>query len=532
MPELVALRGRAGPDHPRGEQLIQRGQRSGVIQVRGRRRQPGRGTARQIPIRTPASRFAAADTRARRRARTCRTPSGTATSGRPVSSSPELSSRSARSSARWRITSLAKKGLPPVCAPMAVISEGETGAPASAASSCPTASASSAPSRIVVHSVSGMHRAQHVAEQILAGRLGRAVRPGDQQPALSAGPGYMTHHHRRTRIGPVQVIQDEQHRRPAGQSREELRRRVQQPEPFLIGLQRRGRAEIRQQLSQPRRDADQRRTRRAQISPQPARASRFAVPAIASANGRKGGTHAPSTQRPMRTLAEPSRARSMSCRNAWDLPIPGSPASRTTPPRPAAAFSRHASRRDISGPRPKYPGPAASAPPGMPGKLGGVPQDRLLQQAAIQHPEPPPGPHQGPAAAGRTRPGPRPAARRGTARPSAVPTAARAAGHRPPGPQARPPPRGGGPAPVPHRTGPRAPPRAAPPAATLPRLRTDGQRTPATPDHATSPEPASTAGQPQPGRLPPAPRGPHRSGSPPASHRSCQADARRQYPAG
>jgi hypothetical protein len=38
---------------------------------------------------------------------------------------------------------------------MAVISEGDTGAPASAASSCPTASPSSAPSRIVVHSVSG-----------------------------------------------------------------------------------------------------------------------------------------------------------------------------------------------------------------------------------------------------------------------------------------------------------------------------------------------------------------------------------------
>jgi hypothetical protein len=88
----------------------------------------------------------------------------------------------------------------------------------------------------------------------------------------------MTHHHCRTRVGPVQVIQDEQHRCPAGQSREELCRRVQEPEPFFIWLQRWGRAEIWQQLRQPRRDADQGGTRRAKISPQPLRASCFAVP--------------------------------------------------------------------------------------------------------------------------------------------------------------------------------------------------------------------------------------------------------------
>ena len=76
-------------------------------------------------------------------------------------------------------------------------------------------------------------------------------------------------------------------------------------------------------------------------------------PAIASANGRNGGTHAPSTQRPARTMAEPPRACSMSCRRAWDLPMPGSPASRITPPRPAAAFSRPACSRDISAARPK-----------------------------------------------------------------------------------------------------------------------------------------------------------------------------------
>jgi hypothetical protein len=124
----------------------------------------------------------------------------------------------------------------------------------------------------------GLQRAQHVAKQILAGRLGGAVRAGDQQPALPAGPSHMAHHHRSTSIGPVQVIQDEQHRRPAGQSREELRCRVQEPGPFLIRLQPGGRAEIWQQLRQPRRDAGQRGTCQAQISPQPLRTSRFAVP--------------------------------------------------------------------------------------------------------------------------------------------------------------------------------------------------------------------------------------------------------------
>jgi hypothetical protein len=51
-------------------------------------------------------------------------------------------------------------------------------------------------------------------------------------------------------------------------------------------------------------------------------------------------------------------AQATSCRNAWDLPIPGSPASHTT--RPAAASWKHASRRDISRARPKYPRTAAS----------------------------------------------------------------------------------------------------------------------------------------------------------------------------
>jgi hypothetical protein len=57
MPELVTLRGSAGPDHPRGEQLIQRWQCSGVIEVcshRGHREKerPGKSrSALQQPVR-------------------------------------------------------------------------------------------------------------------------------------------------------------------------------------------------------------------------------------------------------------------------------------------------------------------------------------------------------------------------------------------------------------------------------------------------------------------------------------------------
>ena len=88
----------------------------------------------------------------------------------------------------------------------------------------------------------------------------------------------MTHHHRRARISPLQVIQNKQHRRTGGQSREELHRRVKQPEPFLIRLQGWRWGELRQQLRQTRRDPRQHAGGRAKIGCKPPPAHRLAVP--------------------------------------------------------------------------------------------------------------------------------------------------------------------------------------------------------------------------------------------------------------
>lgn len=87
----------------------------------------------------------------------------------------------------------------------------------------------------------------------------------------------MPHHHRRARVGPLQVIQHQQHRRPGRHSRKKLRRGIQQPEPLLVRLQDRWRGQTWQQHTQPRRDPRQRGPRHAKISLELPQAHQLAV---------------------------------------------------------------------------------------------------------------------------------------------------------------------------------------------------------------------------------------------------------------
>ena len=162
----------------------------------------------------------------------------------------------------------------------------------------------------------------------------RAVGAEDERRHVLQPPREMVEQLARRRVGPVDVVDDEQHAAAARGRAEHGDDRLEEPQLRLrrIARRRRGVAERELREEQARARAPRRRARRG--SPRGERPAKW-LPS-ASTNGRYGSATSASEQLPQSTSQPSERARSASSCASRVLPIPASPASSTSAAAPVA----------------------------------------------------------------------------------------------------------------------------------------------------------------------------------------------------
>ena len=243
-----------------------------------------------------------------------------------------------------------KNGLPSVSSLIACTSAGFTSCSAIVVSSAPTSAAPSPLSAMRSYSTSRRSARQRVGERVLAVQLDVAVRAEHEQPLLRREARDVAQHRDGAAVRPVQVVEHEHDRRARRQRDQELRDGIEQAEALLVRLQRR----------RLRRCPAAARAAPAPAARSAARRSR-GLRAAASGSASRGVVRDRLGERPVRRRplaleaaapAAPSRRRARAARanssHVRVLPMPGSPTSITSPPRPARASSSFCCSRAIS----------------------------------------------------------------------------------------------------------------------------------------------------------------------------------------
>jgi hypothetical protein len=206
---------------------------------------------------------------------------------------------------------------------------------------------------------------QHPAVAPAAGQVGE----GRQQrmPAVHLGMPVGAEHQRagalevlahepqrrqRGRVGPVEVVEDQQQRPLGGGRPEEAGEAVEQPEPGRLRLHRRRCRQLRQALADGGDELGDVGRAGAHLAAERRRVAALHVGADDLDPRPERGRTLPSQQRPHRTAAPRAAAAAATSSASRVLPMPASPASSTTPPRPPAAASRSVASAASSVPRP------------------------------------------------------------------------------------------------------------------------------------------------------------------------------------